>query len=55
VDLRGTVAPPADLTDADRVVQPYVIDPQKAEDLRALFAAGEMLRRDRRFRGQQSQ
>ncbi len=45
-----------DLTDADRVVQPYVIDPQKAEDLRARFAAaGEMLRRDRRFRVPQEQ
>lgn len=40
-----------DITEADRVVQPYVIDPQKAEDLRARFAAaGEILRRDRRFR-----
>jgi hypothetical protein len=45
-----------DLTDADRVVQPYVIDPQKAEDLRGRFAvAGEMLRRDRRFSAQQGQ
>jgi hypothetical protein len=37
-----------DLTAADRVVEPFVIEPQKAEDLRSRFAAAAlMLRRER--------
>lgn len=39
-----------DLTPADRVVEPFMIDPHKAEDLRQrITAAAEMLRRDKRF------